>query len=170
MATGDPVDSTIAAAPGSPEREMFHFADEPNNWPSMFGGSAWTQVPDGQWYLHLFDSSQPDWNWRNPAVPALFEQVLRFWLDRGAAGFRIDVGDFTAWAHRLASVGPGEFYDPGVFSDYPPGYLYVLWFIGSVGRALQPIIGADVTAGKSERQSGPIRPTRRTKSTSSMSG
>jgi dolichyl-phosphate-mannose--protein O-mannosyl transferase len=76
--------------------------------------------------------------------------LLRF-LAGGAllplSGFRIDVGDFTAWAHRLASVGPGEFYDPNVFSDYPPGYLYVLWFIGSVGRALQPIIGADITAG-----------------------
>lgn len=85
--------AALAAAPGSPEREMFHFADAPNNWPSMFGGAAWTQVPDGQWYLHLFDSSQPDWNWRNPAVAEMFEGILRFWLDRGAAGFRIDVGN-----------------------------------------------------------------------------
>ncbi|TCO62150.1 glycoside hydrolase family 13 protein [Actinocrispum wychmicini] len=89
----------MAAGPGSPERELFVFregrgpaGDEPpNNWPSSFGGPAWTRVPDGQYYLHLFDSGQPDWNWRNPAVPAMFEDVLRFWLDRGVAGLRIDV-------------------------------------------------------------------------------
>lgn len=46
-------------------------------------------------------------------------------------GFRVDVGDFTAWAQWLASLGPGGFYAPGYFSDYPPGYLYVLWLLGS---------------------------------------
>ena len=45
----------------------------------------------GQWYLHLFDTGQPDWDWRNPDVPALFEDVIRFWLDRGVAGVRVDV-------------------------------------------------------------------------------
>ncbi len=64
------------------------------------------------------------------------------------SGFRIDVGDFTAWAQRLAERGPGEFYDPSYFSDYPPGYLYVLWLLGSIGRALQPLIlGVDITPG-----------------------
>ncbi|WP_067185219.1 glycoside hydrolase family 13 protein [Microtetraspora niveoalba] len=81
----------LAAAPGSPERDRFVFRDRPNNWRSNFGGPAWTRVPDGQWYLHLFDSRQPDWNWRNPDVVEMFEKVLRFWLDRGVAGFRIDV-------------------------------------------------------------------------------
>ncbi|NRQ37793.1 glycoside hydrolase family 13 protein [Nonomuraea sp. NN258] len=83
----------LAAPPGSPERERFIFRDEPNNWVSKFGGPAWTQVGDGQWYLHLFDAAQPDWNWRHPDVVALFERVLRFWLDRGVAGFRIDVAN-----------------------------------------------------------------------------
>ncbi|WP_214107555.1 alpha-amylase family glycosyl hydrolase [Acrocarpospora catenulata] len=83
--------AALAAGPGSPERDLFIFRDAPNNWQSVFGGPAWTQTPDGQWYLHLFDSSQPDWNWSNPAVPALFEKVLRFWLDRGVAGLRVDV-------------------------------------------------------------------------------
>jgi alpha-glucosidase len=89
----------LAAAPGSPERGLFIFRDgrgpdggePPNNWPSRFGGRAWTRVPDGQWYLHLFDSSQPDWNWRDPRVGSMFEEILRFWLDRGIAGFRVDV-------------------------------------------------------------------------------
>ncbi|MBC7289903.1 MAG: glycoside hydrolase family 13 protein [Actinotalea sp.] len=92
------------AAPGSPERGRYLFRDgrgpagdePPNNWTSVFGGSAWTRVtePDGtpgQWYLHLFDPSQPDLDWSNPEVRAEFEDVLRFWLDRGVDGFRVDV-------------------------------------------------------------------------------
>jgi alpha-glucosidase len=96
--------AALAAAPGSDERARFIFRDgrgpggeqPPNNWPSQFGGSAWTRVTEadgspGQWYLHLFDTSQPDWNWHHPDVPALFEDVIRFWLDRGVAGLRVDV-------------------------------------------------------------------------------
>ncbi|MEY4275881.1 MAG: hypothetical protein RIS26_344 [Actinomycetota bacterium] len=94
----------LKAAPGSPERDMYIFRDgkglfkrkEPNNWPSVFGGASWTRIREangkkGQWYLHIFDSTQPDFNWRNPKVVAYFEDILRFWLDRGVAGFRIDV-------------------------------------------------------------------------------
>lgn len=87
----------LAAGPGSPERDRYIFRDAkpdgslPNNWMSVFGGPAWTQVEDGQYYLHLFDSSQPDLNWRNPEVGDMFVDVLRFWLDRGADGFRVDV-------------------------------------------------------------------------------
>ena len=94
----------LKAAPGSPERARYHFRDgrgehgelPPNNWESTFGGRAWTRVvepdgTDGQWYLHLFDSTQPDLNWENPEVHDEFESVLRFWLDRGVDGFRIDV-------------------------------------------------------------------------------
>ena len=89
------------------QRARFFFRDgrgpggeqPPNNWPSQFGGSAWTRVTEadgqgvhpGQWYLHLYDTSQPDWDWRNPDVPALFEDVIGFWLDRGVAGLRVDV-------------------------------------------------------------------------------
>jgi alpha-glucosidase len=83
---------------GSPERNFYHFKDgkgnngelPPNNWVSMFGGPAWTRVEDGQWYCHLFDSSQPDLNWSNPEVRSEFEKILRFWLDRGVDGFRVD--------------------------------------------------------------------------------
>ena len=96
--------AALAAAPGSPERARFIFRDgrgpggeqPPNNWISQFGGPAWTRVAEadgspGQWYLHLYDPGQPDWDWRNPEVPALFDDVIRFWLDRGVAGLRVDV-------------------------------------------------------------------------------
>jgi len=92
------------AAPGSPERCRFHFLDgrgengelPPNNWESIFGGAAWTRVkePDGnwgQWYLHLFDSTQPDLNWDNDEVRADALNTLKFWLDFGVDGFRVDV-------------------------------------------------------------------------------
>ncbi len=91
--------AALAADPGSPERARYLFRDgrgndgslPPNNWQSVFGGPAWTRVADGSWYLHLFDTTQPDLDWRNPEVHAMFEDVLRFWLDRGVDGFRVDV-------------------------------------------------------------------------------
>lgn len=61
------------------------------------------------------------------------------------SGFRIDTGDFAAWAQRLASGGPGAFYAPGYFSDYPPGYLYVLWGLGEIGSFVGGIVGTDIT-------------------------
>jgi alpha-glucosidase len=71
-------------------------AEPPNNWPSAFGGPAWTRVPDGSWYLHLFAPEQPDLNWDNPEIPAEYERILRFWLDRGVDGFRVDVANSLA--------------------------------------------------------------------------
>jgi alpha-glucosidase len=96
--------AALAAGPSSPERRRFHFADgkgefgelPPNNWRSIFGGPAWRRItePDGspgQWYLHSFAPEQADFNWRHPDVAAHFDQVLRFWFDRGVDGLRIDV-------------------------------------------------------------------------------
>ena len=101
--------AALAAPPGSRERARYLFregrgaaGDEPpNNWSSNFGGGAWTRVTEadgspGQWYLHLFAPEQPDLDWTNPEVHEEFESILRFWLDRGVDGFRIDV------AHGLA--------------------------------------------------------------------
>ena len=63
----------------------------PNNWRSLFGGSAWSRdEASGNWYLHTFYPEQPDLNWRNPDVVAAMQDVVRFWLDRGADGFRVD--------------------------------------------------------------------------------
>jgi len=110
--------AALASPPGSPERGRYLFRDgkgpdgsePPNNWRSVFGGPAWTRLPDGQWYLHLFDSTQPDLDWRNPEVGDLFERVLRFWLDRGVDGFRVDVahGLLKEESLRDQIVGEGE--------------------------------------------------------------
>lgn len=99
----------LAAAPGSPERDRYMFrpgkdsapgagdgTQAPNNWKSIFGGPAWTRTTGadgklGDWYLHLFDTKQPDLNWDNPQVWEEMRSVLRFWLDRGVDGFRVDV-------------------------------------------------------------------------------
>lgn len=65
---------------------------EPNNWGAAFGGSAWTYVPErGQYYLHLFAPGQPDLNWENPDVRESIWSLMRFWLDKGVDGFRMDV-------------------------------------------------------------------------------
>ena len=94
----------MSAGPGSGERDRFMFREgrgergelPPNNWQSIFGGAAWTRITEadgtpGPWYLHIFDTSQPDFNWKNPWVAEQFRQILRFWLDRGTDGFRVDV-------------------------------------------------------------------------------
>jgi alpha-glucosidase len=102
----------LAAAPGSPERARFLFRPgkgengelPPNNWPSAFGGPAWTRVTDGEWYLHLFAPEQPDLDWTNPEVTAEFERIWRFWLDRGVDGFRIDVAHGMAKAPGLPDM------------------------------------------------------------------
>jgi alpha-glucosidase len=73
-------------------RDWYVWADEPNNWESTFGGPAWTKHPEvGRYYLHNFLPEQPDLDWWKPEVRAAFEDILRFWFDRGIAGFRIDV-------------------------------------------------------------------------------
>nr|WP_240506344.1 glycoside hydrolase family 13 protein [Thermoactinospora rubra] len=94
-------------------RDRYIFRDSatggpPNDWESIFGGPAWTQVEDGQWYLHLFDPTQPDLNWEHPEVRAEFRDILRFWLDRGVDGFRVDVAHGMVKAHGLPDVGPKE--------------------------------------------------------------
>jgi alpha-glucosidase len=72
--------------------DWYIWADRPNNWVAAFGGSAW-EPHDGRYYLHSFYPEQPDLNWRNPEVVAAMQDVLRFWLERGADGYRIDAID-----------------------------------------------------------------------------
>ena len=120
--------AAVAAPPGSPERARYLFREgraggeqPPNDWRSVFGGRAWSRVPDpatgepGQWYLHLFDASQPDLDWTNPQVHAEFEAVLRYWLDRGVDGFRVDVAHglvkdpaLPDWSAAQELLRPGD--------------------------------------------------------------
>ncbi|RKS73801.1 alpha-glucosidase [Motilibacter peucedani] len=120
--------AALAAPRGSRERSRYLFRDgrgddgsvPPNDWVSVFGGPAWSRVtePDGrpgQWYLHLFDATQPDLDWTNSEVVEEFHDVLRFWLERGVDGFRIDVAhglakdqDMPDIDGRFATSGPAE--------------------------------------------------------------
>ncbi|WP_457965380.1 glycoside hydrolase family 13 protein [Arthrobacter sp. D1-29] len=109
----------LAAGPGSRERDRYIFRPgrdrvpgsgdgnaAPNNWRSIFGGPAWSRVTEadgspGEWYLHLFDTKQPDLNWNNPEVREEMRSVMRFWLDRGVDGFRVDVAHGMVKAEGL---------------------------------------------------------------------
>lgn len=119
--------AALASPPGSPERARYVFREgrgpdgeePPNNWRSNFGGPAWTRVTEadgrpGEWYLHLFDVTQPDFDWTNPEVGDEMESVIRFWLDRGVDGFRIDV------AHGLVKVEGHPDTEVNIV-DLPPG-------------------------------------------------
>jgi alpha-glucosidase len=106
----------LASAPGSPARARYIFRpgrgangeEPPNNWTAVFGGSAWKRVRDGEWYLHLFDPTQPDLNWENEEVRAEFDDIFRFWLDRGVDGFRVDVAHGLAKDEALPDLDHGD--------------------------------------------------------------
>ena len=111
----------LAAGPGSPERARYIFrpgrgeggALPPNDWKAVFGGPAWERVTDpdgtpGEWYLHLFDPKQPDLDWSNHEVRTEFLDILRFWFDLGADGFRIDVAHGLVKDPALPDLGIDE--------------------------------------------------------------
>jgi alpha-glucosidase len=121
----------LAATPGSAARDRYIFRDgtgasgdePPNDWVSEFGGPAWTRVIEddgpGQWYLHLFAPEQPDLNWEREEVRVEFDDVLRFWLDRGVDGFRIDVAHGLVKDPALPDLAaPASPDDPGVGSPH----------------------------------------------------
>ncbi|MCV2393888.1 glycoside hydrolase family 13 protein [Actinotalea sp. M2MS4P-6] len=168
--------AALAAAPGSPERARYLFRDgrgpggdePPNNWLSTFGGSAWTRVtePDGspgQWYLHLFDHTQPDLDWSNPEVRTEFEAVLRFWLDRDVDGFRIDVAhgmvkhpDLPDWTGRSrimaadddagaddgSEAAGAETGDPGADDGMPEGPMWDQDGVHDIYRSWHRVLSA----------------------------
>lgn len=121
--------AALAAGPGSPERERYHFLPgrghngelPPNDWRSVFGGPSWSRVPDGEWYLHIFDASQPDLNWGHPEVRSEFEEILRFWMDLGASGFRVDVAHALVKHPEYADLGevPEDLMATPTMEDHP---------------------------------------------------
>ncbi|MFK0117473.1 glycoside hydrolase family 13 protein [Streptomyces sp. NPDC090994] len=121
----------LDAGPGSAARDRYVFRDgrgesgelPPTDWQSVFGGSAWRRVPDGQWYLHLFAPQQPDLNWENEQVRADFRTTLKFWSDRGVDGFRVDVAHALAkdLTEPLRDLGAPELSDEAALGEFEPG-------------------------------------------------
>ena len=118
----------------APERSRYFFRDgrgadgelPPNDWISAFGGPAWTRTtgPDGtpgQWYLHLFAPEQPDLDWSDEAVLQEFDDVIRFWLDRGMDGLRLDAVPAMAKRPGLPDAGhaPGALFESSRWVDNP---------------------------------------------------
>lgn len=109
----------------NPKRNWYVWRDgkpnstPPNNWLSAFGGSAWEYDPQsGQYYLHSFAKQQPDLNWDNPEVREALKQVIRFWLERGADGFRLDAVDFLAKDKALRDDPTNPAFQPNVDMPY----------------------------------------------------
>ncbi|MGW8630065.1 glycoside hydrolase family 13 protein [Streptomyces sp. NPDC055793] len=121
----------LEAGPGSAARDRYVFRDgrgaqgelPPTDWQSVFGGSAWKRVPDGQWYLHLFTPEQPDLNWENEQVRADFRTTLKFWSDRGVDGFRVDVAHALVkdLADPLRDLGSPELSGEAALAEFAPG-------------------------------------------------
>ena len=110
----------------SAKRDWYYWRDgspdtPPNNWLAAFGGRAWTwDDTTEQWYLHLFLPEQPDLNWGNPEVQAAMHNTLRFWLDRGVDGFRMDVIHLIGKDPALPDAPPEEAHTNRVpYNDYP---------------------------------------------------
>ncbi|WJK40197.1 alpha-amylase family glycosyl hydrolase [Solwaraspora sp. WMMA2056] len=170
----------LAAAPNSPARDRYVFRDgrgpggdePPNSWRSVFGGPAWTRTSDpdgtpGQWYLHLFDAGQPDLNWDNPQVRDEFVDILRFWLDRGVDGFRVDVAhglvkqaDLADW-HYPAETTTGDH----VAQARPPMWdqdgvheIYRQWRAVLDAHPGQQILVAEAWVQPAERLAAYVRP------------
>ncbi|WP_434587605.1 glycoside hydrolase family 13 protein [Streptomyces sp. A5-4] len=155
--------AALAAEPGSPERELFHFRSgrgehgelPPNDWPSQFAGTTWTRVPDGEWYLHLFAPEQPDLNWAHPAVRQEHEDVLRFWFERGVAGVRIDSAALLAKAPGLPDFVEGQ--DPHPYIDLDELHdIYRSW--RSIADEFGGIFVGEVWLPDSERFARYLRP------------
>ena len=171
--------AALAAPPNTPERERYIFRDgrgengdqPPNSWQSVFGGSAWERVTEedgtpGQWYLHLFDVSQPDLNWSNLEVRAEFVGILRFWLDRGVDGFRVDVAhglvkentlkDWTTPALLPSGMVAGG--SPPMWDQEGVHEIYREWRAIANEYAGQPILVAEAWASSPERLARYVRP------------
>ncbi|WP_410631552.1 glycoside hydrolase family 13 protein [Amycolatopsis sp. cmx-4-83] len=159
----------VAAGPGSLQRQRFWFRQgrgehgelPPTDWPSTFGGAAWTRVtePDGrpgEWYLHLFASEQPDLNWSHPEVRREHEDVLRFWFDRGVAGVRIDSATMPVKDPALPELTEGS---PHPFVDRDEVHqIYRSWRAVADSYAEQRVLIGEVWLDDAARFARYLRP------------
>ncbi|MHA6765046.1 glycoside hydrolase family 13 protein [Streptacidiphilus sp. PAMC 29251] len=162
----------LAAGPGAEARELFWFRPgrgehgqlPPNNWKSVFGGDAWTRTvnPDGspgEWYLHLFASEQPDLNWENPKVREDFEDVLRFWFDRGVDGIRIDSATMPAKDAELPDFDEADPPFPHPFVDRDEVHdIYRAWRALADGYTEPRALIGEVWLDQPERLAAYLRP------------
>ncbi|MFV2086555.1 glycoside hydrolase family 13 protein [Micromonospora sp. LOL_021] len=170
----------LGAEPGSSARDRYIFRDgrgpdgdqPPNSWRSVFGGPAWTRTdnPDGtpgQWYLHLFDAGQPDLNWDSTQVRDEFVAILRFWLDRGVNGFRVDVAhglvkqaDLADW-HYPEETTSGDHVDqprPPMWDQDGVHQIYRQWRSVLDEHPGQQILVAEAWVQPAERLAAYVRP------------
>ena len=164
----------LASPRGSAARARYIFRNgrgrggdqPPNDWQSVFGGPAWERVPDGQWYLHLFAPEQPDLDWTNPEVVEEFHSVLRFWLDRGVDGFRIDVAHGLAKDPAMPDVGAEgeEILEPTKRLDHPfwdrdeVHEVYRGWREVVDAYPHDPVLVAEAWVANAQRRAAYIRP------------
>jgi alpha-glucosidase len=169
----------LAAAPGSAERACYIFrpgkgpagAEPPNDWPAVFGGPAWHRVTEadgtpGEWYLHLFHPKQPDLNWDNPVVRQEFLDILRYWFDRGADGFRIDVAHGLVKDPALPDLGDVVDRLPGATAraNHPhwdrPGVheIYRAWRLLADSYDPPKVFVAEAWVSSAERLAAYLRP------------
>jgi len=114
-------------------RDFYYWRDskmgrEPNDWQSFFSGSAWEyDETAGQYYLHLFSKKQPDLNWENPKVREEIHKIIKFWMDKGVDGFRLDAINFIAKDKDMPSIGDGTGYNCGMkyFTNLPKVHEYL---------------------------------------------
>ena len=107
----------------NPKRDWYVWRDRPNNWRAAFGGPAWTwDEGTAQWYLHMFLPQQPDLEWHNPEVAEAMHGVLRFWLDRGVDGFRIDVTHGLGKDPALPDDPPDSVLPHSAVNDHPDAH------------------------------------------------
>jgi alpha-glucosidase len=172
--------AALAAPPNSPERDRYIFRDgrgengdePPNSWRSVFGGPAWERVTEedgspGQWYLHLFDITQPDLDWSNLEVRAEFVEIIRFWLDRGVDGFRVDVAHGLVKDASLADWTAAITTPSGLIAEGPPPPMWDQEGVHEIYREWRavlneyermPILVAEAWASSPERMARYVRP------------
>lgn len=155
--------AALAAPAGSPERARYHFREgrgpdgalPPNNWRSVFGGEAWSRVtePDGapgQWYLHLFDTTQPDVNWGDEGLRREFDAILGFWLDRGVDGFRVDVAHGLVKDEAMPDT-TGSMH----LTDNPIGHVMPMWDqegVHAIYRRWRALLDSYTVAGEPDSE------------------
>jgi trehalose-6-phosphate hydrolase len=138
-----------SASKNNKYRDYYIWKDKPNNWESFFGGTAWEYHKEtGQYYYHKFDTRMADLNWQNQEVKDEVQQILRYWLDKGIDGFRLDVINFLTTNGITKNNPEKEFQQQHIYDIDQPGVKDAMKFIKATvseypGRFIVGEIGSD---------------------------